>query len=56
MRKTMKVEVEVTIETEYPQRYSAEGIAEDVRERTQEYLIAEYGNIVVMTVTPMEES
>lgn len=55
MRVTMKVEVEVTVETEFPQSFTAEALAADVREYAQERLMTDYGNVVVMTITPTKE-
>lgn len=55
MRKTMQVLVEVTVETEFPQSYTAEGLAADVNEVATPYIMGEYGNVVVMTVTSINE-
>lgn len=51
----MKVLVEVTVETEYPRSYTPEALAADVREVAQPYIMTEYGNVVVMTVTGVNE-
>lgn len=52
MRKTLRVEVEVTIETDQPDWFTEDALAGDVRDIVQERLMTDYGNVVVMTVTP----
>lgn len=50
----MKVEVEVTIETNEPDIFTTEALAHDVREYVQQTLMEDYGNVVVMTVTGVD--
>lgn len=51
----MKVEVEVTVETNQPDLWTQEALAADIRDIAQERLMADYGNVVVMTVSPATE-
>ena len=51
----MKVEVEVTLETEFPEHHTTEALANDVREYVQKQLMEDYGNVVLMTVTGVDQ-
>ncbi|ALY10585.1 hypothetical protein FDH86_gp050 [Arthrobacter phage Tank] len=57
MRVTVKALVELTVETQHPRAYTAEGLAADVGEVAIPYIMSEYGEgaVVVMTVSPVHE-
>lgn len=56
MRKTLKVEVEVTIETNFPHLSTSEGLADELRDRVFAAIEEDAAyETVLMTVTGVEE-